>query len=117
MLFDHETTEIEIRSPYTHSNLEVKVKKPGTLRVRIPPWVKSKDIKVKGSVGIPRISNGYMVLHAPEVNRWIRFEFELPEQEMTLTFRNTKTRARFRGDEVIAMDNFGTDLTFFDPFD
>ncbi len=25
--------------------------------------------------------------------------------------------ARFRGDEVVAMENFGTDLTFFDPLD
>jgi hypothetical protein len=27
------------------------------------------------------------------------------------------TESRLRGGEVVAMDNFGTDLTFFPPFD
>ena len=58
-----------------------------------------------------------MVFAETEVDQWIEIDFDLPEHEMTLTFRDTKTRARFRGDEVVAMDNFGTDLTFFDPFE
>ena len=53
----------------------------------------------------------------PGVNRWITFDFQPPEFDMTLTWRTTETRARFRGDQVIAMVNFGTDLTFFDPID
>ena len=51
------------------------------------------------------------------MNRWITFDFQPPEFDMTLTWRTTETRARFRGDQVIAMVNFGTDLTFFDPID
>ena len=117
LLFDHETTDIQVRSPYTHPRLEVKVKRPGALHVRIPPWVERSGINVAGAAGTPHFSDDYMVCAEPEVDQWIAFEFDLPEYEMTLTFRDTETRARFRGDEVVAMDNFGTDLTFFDPFE
>ena len=107
MLFDCETEDIEIQSPYTHPRLGVRVKRPGPLHVRLPPWVDSDAA----------LQNGYLVIAEPEVGEWISFDFELPVHEMTLTWRNTQTRARLRGDEVVAMDNFGTDLTFFEPFD
>ena len=68
-------------------------------------------------VGISRSANDYMVISNPGVNRWITFDFQPPEFDMTLTWRTTETRGRFRGDQVIAMVNFGTDLTFFDPID
>jgi hypothetical protein len=68
-------------------------------------------------VGTPRFANGYLTIADPGVNRWLTFNFDLPIHELTLTWHNTQTRARLRGDEVIAMENFGTDLTFFDPFE
>ena len=117
MLFDCETPFVEVRSPYTGSRLKVRLKRPGPLHVRIPPWVEPERIDISGPVGVPRIANGYLVFADPGVNRWIEFDFELPVYEMTLTWRDTETRARFRGDEVVAMDNFGTDLTFFEPFE
>lgn len=117
MLFDCNTPHVEIQSPYTHSRLKIRVKRPGPLHVRVPPWTKPEQIDITGPAGTPRFANGYMVMANPGVNRWLTFDFELPVYEMTLTWRDTETRARFRGDEVIAMDNFGTDLTFFDPFD
>ena len=107
MLFDCETEDIEIQSPYTHPRLGVRVKRPGPLHVRLPPWVDSNAA----------LQNGYLVIGEPEVGEWISFDLELPVHEMTLTWRDTQTRARLRGDEVVAMDNFDTDLTFFEPFD
>ncbi len=117
MLFDHETPDVVVQSPYTHDRLAVKVKRPGPLHVRMPPWVDLKQFNIAGPVGIPRSANGYMVFADPGVNRWITFDFQPPEFDMTLTWRSTETRARFKGDQVIAMENFGTDLTFFDPID
>jgi hypothetical protein len=117
MLFDHETTDIEVRSPYTHPRLEVKIKKLGSLHLRIPPWVDRDLINVTGLSGAADFSEDYLILKQPEVGQWIALDFDLPEHETVLTFRDTETRARFRGDEVVAMDNFGTDLTFFEPFE
>ena len=117
MLFDHETPYIEVQSPYTHAQLAVRVKRPGPLHVRIPPWIEPAQIDIARPRSTPRFANGYMVVADPGVNCFITFDFQLPVYEMPLTWRDTVTRARFRGNEVVGMDNFGTDLTFFDPFD
>ena len=117
MLFDHETPDLEIQSPYTHDRLAVRVKRPGPLHVRVPPWINSGEFNTVGAAVVQRLANGYMVFSDPVVDRWITFDFDLPEYDVTLTWRDTETRARLRGDEVIAMENFDTDLTFFDPLD
>ena len=65
----------------------------------------------------PVLRDGYAVIEHPPVGRWVGLAFDLPVHETTLTWRDSAIRARFRGDEVVAMDNFGTDLTFFPPFD
>jgi hypothetical protein len=36
---------------------------------------------------------------------------------MTLRHRTQDIRVRLRGDAVVAMDSFGTDLTYFAPID
>ncbi len=41
----------------------------------------------------------------------------LPLRDTTLNHRTRDIRTRMRGDEVVAMDNFGADLTFFDPYE
>jgi hypothetical protein len=41
----------------------------------------------------------------------------MPEQTITMRHRTHDIRVRLRGDEVVAMDNFGADLTYFDPFE
>lgn len=121
MLFDGETEALAVQSPYTHSRLAVKVKQPGALHVRLPAWV-----EVEGRVGpqpqeaqgVPWVEEGgYAVIGEPPVGRWIGFALDLPVHETTLIWRDSTIRARLRGDEVVAMDNFGTDLTFFPPFD
>ena len=117
MLFDHQTPHLEIQSPYTHPHLAIRVKHPGPLHLRIPPWVDPERLAITGPVGAPRFANGYLTIADPGINRWLTFNFDLPIHELTLTWHNTQTRARLRGDEVIAMENFGTDLTFFDPFE
>ena len=101
MLFDHETPEVEVQSPYTHDRLAVKIKRPGPLHVRIPPWIPLKEFNIAGPVAIPRFANGYMVFSDPGVNRWITFDFEPPEYDMTQTWLDTETLARFKGDQVV----------------
>ena len=117
LLFDHETPDIAIESPYAHSALRVRLKRPGPLFVRVPPWVEVEQIRVQGVDAPPRPANGYLMFSQPPVNRTISLEFPLSPQEVTLNHRTREIRTRLRGDEVVAMDNFGADLTFFDPID
>lgn len=117
LLFDHQTSAIEIHSPYTHPRLAIRLKKPGPLHLRIPPWTDPDRIVIDGPAGTPRFNNGYLFLATPAVNRWLSFEFALPMRDETLTWRDQVTRARLRGDEIVAMENFDQDLTFFDPLE
>jgi hypothetical protein len=83
--------------------------------VRIPPWVEPQEIQVTGLVATPSITNSYLLIAEPPVNRWITIRFPLTIQTLTLSHRTREIRVRLRGDVVAAMENFGADLTFFDP--
>ena len=116
LLFDHETEAVRVESPYTHDVLRVEVKQPGPLWVRLPGWVAPSDLVVKGAAP-PRIDSGFLFFAQPPLNTPIEVRFALAEEELVLQHRTRSIRARLRGDEVVAMDNFGADLTFFPPFD
>jgi hypothetical protein len=117
LLFDHETDAIKVQSPYTGPGLRVRTKHPAPLFVRIPSWVDPASITVEGTSESPRHTNGYLFIGEPPVNRGLSFNFPIPEQEIQLKHRTREIRTRLRGDAVVAMQNFGADLTFFDPLD
>ncbi|MDE2888167.1 MAG: hypothetical protein OXR72_08110 [Gemmatimonadota bacterium] len=117
LLFDHETPSVKIESPYTHPALRVRVKRAGPLWVRIPSWMDASRISIQGATEAPRQTNGYLYVARPPLNRPITFEFPLVEREIVLHHRSRQIRVRLRGDEVSAMENFGADLTFFDPYE
>ena len=116
LLFDHETPAVAVESPYTHPSLRIRVRRPGPSFVRMPPWLDRAEIQVGGAAAAPGLSNGYLFVAEPPVNRWITLGFALPVHDIVLEHRTRQIRARLRGDEVVAMDSFGADLTFFpDP--
>ena len=117
MLFDQITPHLEIKSPYTHTHLAIRLKRPGPLHVRLPAWVNAAKLAIDGAVGNPHFSNNYLTIALPPVNRWLTFDIDLPRQDSTLTWRDEKIRTRWHGDQISAMENFGTDLTFFEPID
>jgi hypothetical protein len=43
----------------------------------------------------------------------MRVELALVERELALDHEDEGIRGQLRGDAVVAMDNFGADLTFF----
>ena len=116
LLFDHETDAIKVESCYTNATLRVTLKRPGPLYVRVPTWLNDVGLQVEGDAG-GRLTNGYLLIPEPPINRPIAFDVPLPIQHVTLKHRSRDIRVRLRGDEVIAMDNFDADLTFFDPLD
>ena len=116
LLFDRETPHMKVESPYTHPSLSVRVKKPGPLFVRLPPWVDRATLRVEGvEAAEQRLSNGYLFVADPPLNRRLTVTFELSTEEVVLEHRTREIRTRLRGDEVEAMESFGADLTFFDP--
>ncbi len=117
LLFDHQTPELEIESPYTHPALRLRVKRPGPLFVRLPSWVDPERVAVEGTVEKPRHTGGYLFLARPPLNRTLTFAFALAGEELALEHRTRRIGVRLRGDAVAGMDNFGADLTYFDPLD
>ncbi len=117
LLFDHETEDLKVESPYTHAQLRITVKRPAPLLVRLPPWARAETIRIPGIADPPQIDAGYLVIADPPINQALSIAFPLPEEEIVLAHRTRQIRTRLRGDAVLAMDNFGADLTFFDPID
>ncbi len=115
MLFEHEAQEIAVESPYTHSAMRIRVTRPAPLHVRIPEWVEQDSLKIEGVTAPIRITNGYAFIAEPPVNRWLTFEFPLAGRTVELKHRTRTIRFQTRGDAVAAMDDFGADLTYFDP--
>jgi hypothetical protein len=117
LLFDHDTDALTVRSPYTSDALQIQVKQPAPVLVRIPSWVPPDPIKVSGAGALPPLINGYLFIAEPPPARHAPITIGLPltQQEIVLRYKTRTIRARLRGDEVRQMENFGQDLTFFDP--
>ena len=113
LLFDHETDGIKIESPYPSGQLRITAKRPGPISVRIPPWADTATITVKGATST--ISDAAITIADPPDGTPISITLPLTEHEIDLPHRSRTIRTRLRGDEVIAMENFGADLTFFPP--
>ena len=63
------------------------------------------------------VSNGYVLVAQPPREHAADHRFALPETELVLHHRTRDIRVRLRGEQAVAMDNFGADLTFFDPME
>ena len=118
LLFDHETNAIRMESPYTHGALLIELKQPGSLFVRIPPWVDRSAIDIEGN-DTALWTNGYLFFSKVGAGNCIRLHFPLKDTETVLPkgVHVQPIRLKMRGDAVMAMDNFGADLTFFDPYE
>lgn len=117
LLFDHRTEDIEVESPYPSGVLGVTVRRPGPLFVRVPAWANLADVEVQGAIATAPRTGRYLLVAEPPVGRRITFRLDPPTREIVLRHRTRDIRVRLRGDAVEAMDNFGQDLTFFDPID
>ncbi|MCG2660524.1 MAG: hypothetical protein L6437_09795 [Kiritimatiellae bacterium] len=112
LLFDHETSAIKVESPYPHGTLKIIVKQPAPLFVRMPTW-----LKPEAAAAQTPLVNGYRLIAQPTVNHPISIQLPLPENDLILHHRTRTIRVRLRGDEVTAMENFGAEWTFFDPWE
>jgi hypothetical protein len=118
LLFDHATDAIKVKSPYTHDSLQITLRKPAPLFVRIPPWVDRTAIRIEGDQRKPQWHGDYLFFPSPPVGKPLAIRFPLKEHEITLSgaVHIHPIKVRLRGDEVVAMENFGADLTYFAPY-
>ncbi len=115
LLFDHRTEDIEVESPYADGVLGVTLTRPGPLFVRMPAWADVAGVEIEDAVATRPRTGRYLLVAEPPVGRRIAFKLDPPTSEIVLRHRTRDIRVRLRGDAVEAMDNFGQDLTFFDP--
>ena len=71
-------------------------------------------MQVQGAAGPRFVSSTLFVAHQP-AGQPLTLGYELPTRNVVLRHRTRDIRVRLCGDAVEAMDNFGTDLTYFDP--
>ncbi|MCC7263052.1 MAG: hypothetical protein IT369_11080 [Candidatus Latescibacteria bacterium] len=118
LLFDHQTPAVRVRSPYTGPGLEIEPLSARPLWVRLPPWAEPAAVQLEGTAQPPVWSQGYLFFAQPVPRQPLRLRFPLPVRELVLSGRVHlhPIRVRLQGDAVVAMDHFGADLTFFDPY-
>jgi len=87
--------------------------------LRIPPWVDPEVVLVEGVAGRPVRTGDYLYFSEVVSGQTLQVRYPLADVEITLSpdVHLHPIRVKMRGDEVVAMENFGADLTFFDPLD
>ncbi len=115
LLLGHKTDAVTVERLPAGDGVRVTVNRPGALWVRIPPWAARKNVHVKGLEGRWRFDGGYAFVPDPPIRRPVSVYYPERKSEIVLRHRTRDIRVRLSGDRVTAMDNFGADLTFFDP--
>ena len=115
LLFDRATDAIRVTSPYSESGLTVTVLQPGPVFVRIPSWADREAMRPDGVVW--HLCGEWLCIPAPVVGRTITISLPLPVRTIAVDSYIHNLRARLKGDIVLAMDNEGTDFTFFLPME
>lgn len=115
LLFDHETSDIKILSPYTHNGLKILVKNRGSLFIRIPPWLNYDEVVIRSNEDKPIWSNGYLLFGDVNENTEIQLLYPLKTTDLTLSghLHTAPIRVKLMGDEVTGMDSFDSELRFF----
>ncbi len=118
LLFDYKSDDVDVESRYTDAALTLAVRTSKPLMVRIPRWVAAESVKF---IGIARESAAFAgdYLNVPQgvaANGRFEVSFALATRELDLSYGGRTLRARARGDQVVAMDNRGTDCTLFDTY-
>ena len=117
LLFDQDNKHVKVTSPYPSNEIEVLPKSSMPLSIRIPKWANRNNIKISGTDIDPIWTNGYFMFPSVVAGNPITISTPLRVQTLNLKHKTRNIEVKLRGDEVIAMQNFGADLTFFEPID
>ena len=116
LLFDQETTDAQVVTGNSAGRVTVVPRLPVPLWIRLPQWADRAALQVAGTDDI-RVRGDYLLVPLPAPDKPVSLEYPAPRTEMVLRHRTRDIRTVLEGDAVAAMDNFGADLTYFDPID
>ncbi len=116
LLFGFENDDIAVTSPYPNgNNFNIVVKSPGHLYVRLSDWVDRDTITVhsEGVLLSTTLLDYYLKVSNPPLNKVISIGFPLPVYETSEILNGRKIDMMWKGDSLIAMDQMGSTLPFF----
>jgi hypothetical protein len=114
LLFDRETDALSIKSAYPDGMLRIEVRKSAPLVVRLPNWVLQRDVMVEGAEFETRSETKFLRVAKPVVAKPIMIRMPLRVSEIDLNHHAHRIKVRLKGDSIVAMENFGMPLTYFD---
>lgn len=114
MLFDYSCASINIISPYENSGvLEIYLKKPKNyIQVRLDESFEVNNVKVEGCDSV--ISEGYLYLLSPDINKKILITLPMKEVLKEYRFREHSFKMFFKGQKVIGAQSSGKRLCYFE---
>ena len=116
LLFDYESDFVRVESPYTAEALRITPKVAGALAIRVPAWSDASQWKIVPANLVWKLEGSYLRCDSVPAGTTITVHFPLSERHLTLKHKTRDIRVRLRGDEPVAMDNFGSQFYFFDPY-
>jgi len=117
LLFDRDTADATVKSPYTAPNLSITPKTNVPLWVRLPRWAKVDLAALVAQHGRCQHEGDWLFFPTPNVGRPIDIPFALTVSDLMLKHDAHDIRVRLHGDQVAGMDHFGADLTFFENYE
>jgi hypothetical protein len=116
LLCDAVTPLARVVSPYTDADaLRVTPARSGPLTVRVPGWADPRAWRVSLPGTDYHFESGRLVCAHVAAGQTLEIRLPLPRRRIVLRHQQHDIRVDLRGDEPLAMDDFGADLTFFEP--
>ncbi len=116
LLLDQETPDALVKAGAASGRVRVTTRHAAPLWIRVARWADRGSVQVKGTADY-RFLGDYLFVPQPEPGKPVAVEYPVARTEIALAHRTRTIRTVLAGDAVTAMDNFGADLTFFDPLD
>ena len=114
LLLDQDTPDARVQAGASPGRVSVTTKHAAPLWIRLPRWADRSALHVSGTDDY-RVLGDYLFIAQPIAGVPISIEYPAARTEITLAHRTRDIRTVLEGDAVAAMDDFGAELTFFDP--
>ncbi len=118
LCFDYKSDDIDVTPEYTSDMLSISVRTSQPVQIRIPPWAVRDGTEL---VGVERRSVSFVpgqvqIPAGASADGHFSVRFPLTNRELAVRAGGTTLRARARGDQIVAMENRGTEANFFEPY-
>lgn len=116
LLFDYEDQNIVFSNPYDGLGMaSIILKKPVTIRVRIPGNCSDQNIRING--GKFEKDNQWIYIFDGELGKKISIDFALQEKFEYYSFRDKSLKFRYWGEEITGAVSVGKRLCYFPEID